>query len=337
MDIFIFMLKIIIINKVLVLISIILLFTFSNGAYADMTSSDINFPKTFENWTRSQQGKTINSQNIFKYMNGAGELYLSYRFDHLQVVEFKKSGQADILVEVYFMKSPEDAFGLLSLDWGGEPVDTDQTLTKTSVAPPHRSLYGAGLLRIAVDSIYVRILSNLETPEIRKTILSLGQWITKDRKACQEPKLLKKLPLKLGPDYTLQKDRIGYFRSYLVLNNMYYISHQNILNLNHSTNVVFAPYELEIDSNTKKKIQFLLIKYPDKKILYKALEQFHKNYLTEFPINYKKNGELAESNFYKIEDGFVGYKLYESYLTILFEIPDQQLAESMLKQIKNFK
>ncbi len=318
-----------IINTVLIIISIIII----NGAYADMNAPDLNLPKTFESWTQSKQIKKIDSQNIFKYMNGAGELYLSYKFDHLQVVEYKKPDQADILVEIYFMDSPEDAFGLLSLDWGGKPFGEDLTSNNTLIAPPFRSLYGAGLLRIATDSVYVRIFSYLETEETRKTILSLGQWITKNRKTCQEPELLKKMPLELGPGYQLRKDRIGYFRSYLVLNNMYYISHQNILNLNHSTSAVFAPYELMIDSNTKKKIQFLLIQYPDKATSYKALEQFHKTYLTEFSISYGKDGELVQSNSYKIEDGVVGYKIDGSYLIILFELSDQQLAKSMLKQI----
>ncbi|MCP3899089.1 MAG: hypothetical protein GY707_05065, partial [Desulfobacteraceae bacterium] len=212
MNISIFMIRTFVINTVFILISIMII----NGAYADMNAPDLNLPETFESWTRSKQIKTVDSQNIFKYMNGAGELYLSYKFDHLQVVEYKKPNQADILVEIYFMDSSEDAFGLLSLDWGGKPFGEDLTSNDSLIAPPFRSLYGAGLLRIATDSIYVRIFSYLETEETRKTILSLGQWITKNRKACQEPELLKKLPLELGPGYQLRKDRIGYFRSYLV-------------------------------------------------------------------------------------------------------------------------
>ncbi|MCP4024528.1 MAG: hypothetical protein GY729_22000 [Desulfobacteraceae bacterium] len=298
-----------------------------------MTTHAFNLPATIGKWNRSDSVKMINNQNIFNYMNGAGELYLSYGFDHLQVYEYKNPDQADILVEVYLMKSSDEAFGLLSLDWGGEPVETGSTSQKsskkTSISPPHRALYGSGLLRAAFDSIYVRIMSYQETPEARKAILSLHKVMLENRTSCPEPELLKRLPLELASDYQLRKDRIGYFHSYLVLNMLYYISHQNVLNLDHSTNVVFAPYEQQIDSQTKKKVQFLLIQYPDKAKAVLALEQFHNAYLPEF----KKEDKILKSNSYKIEDGVVCYRLDENYLTILFELDDLELAKTILSRV----
>jgi hypothetical protein len=55
-------------------------------------------------------------------MNGAGELYIGYRFRHLDVYEYTSGSEENILVELYYMETPDDAFGLLSLDWGGESV-----------------------------------------------------------------------------------------------------------------------------------------------------------------------------------------------------------------------
>ena len=96
------------------------------------------------------------SSNIFDYMNGAGELYLAYGFDHLEVYEYTADDQDSILVEVYVMNTSDDAFGLLSLDWGGEPVTLQSTpsfQSNPAVAPPYRALYGMGLLRIRADTI----------------------------------------------------------------------------------------------------------------------------------------------------------------------------------------
>ena len=84
-----------------------------------------NLPKTVGVWNRAESPRIIGSNNIFKYMNGAGELYLGYRFRHLEVFNYTSADQGNILVELYFMESPDDAFGLLSLDWGGEPVSFD--------------------------------------------------------------------------------------------------------------------------------------------------------------------------------------------------------------------
>jgi len=39
-------------------------------------------------WSRPESSKIIDSTNIFKYMNGAGELYLGYRFDHLEGFDY---------------------------------------------------------------------------------------------------------------------------------------------------------------------------------------------------------------------------------------------------------
>jgi hypothetical protein len=55
-------------------------------------------------------------------MNGAGELYLGYRFRHLEVFDYLSTNKDHILLELYYMERPEDAFGLLSLDWGGKPI-----------------------------------------------------------------------------------------------------------------------------------------------------------------------------------------------------------------------
>ena len=79
--------------------------------------------KTVGIWTRPDSPKLIGKSNIFDYMDGAGELYLAYRFDHLESYEYEAEGQKEILVELYFMESSDDAFGLLSLDWAGDAMN----------------------------------------------------------------------------------------------------------------------------------------------------------------------------------------------------------------------
>jgi len=96
-------------------------------------------------------------------MNGAGELYLGYRFRHLEVFNYTSADQGNILVELYLMESPDDAFGLLSLDWGGEPVSFDDTpaaVSNQSFTALSRALYGCGLLRLWSDDIRILGTSN---------------------------------------------------------------------------------------------------------------------------------------------------------------------------------
>ena len=88
----------------------------------EMSGTTTKLPKQLGRWTLVGSPRRIDSETIFDYMNGAGELYLAYHFHHLTVAEYGDTDDNRILVEVYKMKGPNDAFGLLSMDWGGEPV-----------------------------------------------------------------------------------------------------------------------------------------------------------------------------------------------------------------------
>jgi hypothetical protein len=319
-----------------VLICFFLIYFFLTGAIVELEANQINLPKTIGDWTRPDSAQTIDSSNIFQYMNGAGELYLSYGFNHLDVYEYSSDSQKSILVELYYMKTSDDAFGLLSLDWGGEPVTYNHsTVNKKSfaIAPPDRALYGKGLLRIWSNNIYARVMAEYETPDSREAVLSLGRAIVAKRINPPHPKLLNILPKTIGSDWKLRSDRIGYFRSFLVLNSIYYISHQNILNLDLSTEAVIAPFE-KANKEGLKRVRFLFVKYSDSTQARQALIKFHKAYLPEHKTDLVEGSMTENPNFFKIEDGWLGYKLHGPYIAFVFECPDQKSAQNILKQIQ---
>src|SRR3974377_2078209 len=82
-------------------------------------SVETKLPRKVGVWTRSDKPRIITSRSIFDYMDGAGELYIGYRFRLLDVYDYSSADQDDILVEIYWMETSDDAFGLLSNDWGG--------------------------------------------------------------------------------------------------------------------------------------------------------------------------------------------------------------------------
>jgi len=302
----------------------------------ELEANEINLPKTIGAWTRPDSAQTIDSTSIFKYMNGAGELYLSYGFNHLEVYEYTADNQKSILVELYYMKTSDGAFGLLSLDWGGEHVTFNHfPVNKASyaIAPPERALYGKGLLRIWSDNIYARVMAEHETPDSREAVLSLGRAIVANHKNPPQPRLLNILPQTIGSDWKLRNDRIGYFHSYLVLNSLYYLSHQNILNLDFSNEAVTAPYE-KANNGDLKRVQFLFVKYSDSTQARQALETFHKAYLPEHKKDFGAGSMTESPNFFNIEDGWLGYKLHGPCIALVFECPDQKSAQNILKQIQ---
>ena len=61
-----------------------------------LEAREIKLPKTIGHWAGPDEPRVINSGNIFAYMNGAGELYLSYRFHHLEVYDYRFDTQDNI-------------------------------------------------------------------------------------------------------------------------------------------------------------------------------------------------------------------------------------------------
>ncbi|MFC2165861.1 DUF6599 family protein [Acidobacteriota bacterium] len=302
-----------------------------------MTESKPTLPKTVGLWTRPESPQIITAENIFDYMNGAGELYVGYCFDHLEAYEYAAEDQKEILVEIYFMKTSDDAFGLLSLDWGGEPLDLNQaTLEKSPSVQSEwpRALYGKGLLRLWSDSIYARIMAYQETPESREAVLAIGQIIAKDGMNSPSPELMKSPPDAFQSEWKLIKDRVSFFRTHLVLNSLYYLGHENMLDLDHASEAVTASYEKKDSSGSRSRIRFLKVKYPDPNKAHNALAHFHKSYLPEhtFPEKAVSGQEIV--NTYPIEDGWLGYKLQDDTLTFIFECPDQETARTIIQQVK---
>jgi hypothetical protein len=300
-----------------------------------LEAREINLPKTIGRWAGPDEPRVINSQNIFAYMNGAGELYLSYRFHHLEVYDYRFDTQDNILVELYFMETSDDAFGLLSLDWGGESISLGGSPAKAANQPlpsSTRALYGAGLLRIWSDNLYARVMAFRETPASKQAVLALGQAITADRRNPPEPELLKITPLTIDSSWKLRKDRLSFFRSYLVLNSIYYLSEENILDLDLSTEAITAPYEHISSPGDRKRIQFLCVKYENHERARKALNHFHDAYLPEHKKKFKADSATKSPNLFKLEDGWLAYTLCGKYIAIVFACPDQESARAIIRK-----
>ena len=322
-------------------IIIILILAILAGVILKMKTSAIRLPQTIGLWTRPDSPQIVTSTNIFDYMDGAGELYIGYRFDHIEVYEYTSGSQDDILVELYFMDTSDDAFGLLSLDWGGEPVALSSSPENSSTgsnARFNRALYGEGLLRIWSDELYARIMAYRETPEAKEAVLAIGRAITANQKNLPGPEMMEILSPVIDSEWRLRKDRLSFFRSYLVLNSIYYLSPQNILNLDLLVDAVTAPYEKTKESEDRKRIQFLLVKYIDLESARQALSHFHEVFLPEYKKGFRVDSATQDTLVYEVEGGWLGYRLHGSHVAIVFDCPDQESARKIIRQnISNLK
>ncbi len=70
----------------------------------------------------SQQGEILKykADNLYEYINGAADLYLTYDFQELQVAEYHNGKNASIVIEIYRFNNTDQAFGIYSQERPGE-------------------------------------------------------------------------------------------------------------------------------------------------------------------------------------------------------------------------
>lgn len=265
-------------------------------------------------WTRAGQAERIGPAGIFGYMDGSGELYLGYRLRFLDAWQYSSPEADGILVELYQMRSSDDAFGLLSGDWGGEPVGVP-----AATGEP-RALYGAGLLRVWADDVYARVLARQETERSRAAVLALGRAILSRPAAGAAPALVGRIPSCIGSQFRLRPSRTVFLRSHLVLNSVYFLSLENLLELGAHCEAVAATYAHEDDAA----VQLLFIRYPDPPAASAALRHYLRVYLPE-------RDPAGDEGYAAIEDGWAGYRQSGRALALVFACAGQTSARLFIE------
>ncbi len=68
-------------------------------------------------WGQSEDAQRFLPENLFEYINGAAEIYLSYDFHELMVAQYQnEQSPASVSVEIYDMGSPVNSFGIYSAE-----------------------------------------------------------------------------------------------------------------------------------------------------------------------------------------------------------------------------
>jgi hypothetical protein len=285
-------------------LTVFLLIIFTGVTMANQLESLL--PPKATGFEKSEQAKSFDRKNLYDYLDGGAELYLAYNFQSLLVQDYK-AGEKSITVEVYLMETSQDAFGLYSLDQEGENIQIGD-----------RANYGSGLLKFWKGNYFVRITDMNGNDQNKEAILELGKNISQkiDVKG-KLPELLSRLPADGLVPYTER-----FFHKQIVLNNLYFLSTENLLNLSEKTSAVMGDYLLG-----KMSLKLLLISYPDTSSAKSAFVNFCTKYLKVEP-----SGNRV---IQKVEEGkFVGAELEKNYLWLTFESKDEKATGAFLQNLK---
>jgi hypothetical protein len=262
-------------------------------------------PASIDGWNKAAQPSVYAPGNLSDYIDGGAELYISYNFKSLLSVKYVKEHDRDMIIDIFDMGGSFDAFGVFA--HSRETVDNQVG---------QGSEYSAGLLTFWKGRYYVSILAYPETPEKKKTIFSLGRRIA-DEINTEGP-----LPpvISLLPQENLVPESVRYFHHYIWLNGFYFVSNENILNIDDNTQAAMGKYRLPAGS-----AYLLLVVYPDDAKARAGHDHFLKQYLADSPEGILKMRD----------DRWAGCKQKGNLVAVVLNAPSAQVARAFLVKIKN--
>ncbi len=313
-------------------------------ASAGPQEESATLPERAGPWVRSTACRRITEDTIFDYMDGAGELYLAYRFSHLDVCDYEapEASLGTIQVELYWMTHADDAFGLLSTDWGGEPVDLRGGPGPAGPAiaggagaaasgrgpsvPPHDALYGGGLLRFWSGSLYGRIMATRESPDSRAQVLAIATSIVSKRPANEgPPAILSRVPPGLGREYTLRPDRTCFFRSHYILNSVYYLAPDDVLGFGPAVDAAMSEFR-SVRAGVRP-LRLVQILYPSPDAAAAALRTFLG--AVQLPTAAAGAGAGAQAAAAKSDGGWTGWAAGGRALAIVLDAAAEADAKKL--------
>jgi hypothetical protein len=199
-------------------------------------------PRDAGGWKAATRLQTFTRDTVVQYLDVTAEICLAYDFKKLTIQEYATSGGPAIFIEIYEMDSAEDAFGLFSHDRKGEPASVG-----------NESIYGLNTLRFWKGKVFVRLITEKETPEAKKAVFALADKIAGVlSKEGKKPKISV-----CFPTVDLLPNSLHYFHKQVSLNTFIYFGDENILDLNERTEAAIAQFAPD-----GQKVGALLCLYP---------------------------------------------------------------------------
>jgi len=274
----------------------------------NVSAQDLNalLPDEINGYKPAGKDTYYNQENLFDYINGGAELFISYNFDKVISRTYKNNDEPKIVVEIFDMQEAKNAFGVFSHDREG----LDNTYGQGS------EIYTDAII-FWKDRYYISILSYGETDMSKKSLHDLAAGI--DRLITTEGKL----PAIIThiPQADLVPESIFYFHHYVWLNAFYYITDKNILNIDDSTDAVLAKY-----GEPSSRYYLLLVEYLTRENADKAHTSFIENYAPE----------LGSNTAIQTEDGkWIGCSQYGKILVAVFNAPAKENVTGLIEKIIN--
>lgn len=216
---------------------------------SELPKMDKIFPD-IEGLERDGKPQIFTAQNLFEYINGAAEVYLSYGFQELAVMNYDNDQEQSITIEIYRHSSSNNGFGIYS---------QEKPLESTFLSIGVQGYYEPGVLNFFKGDYYVKLLSFGLGDKDRSILVKIGEEVAE----------------KLPGETDFPKTILCFPEKGKVKNSERYIS-KNFLGHSFLHSAFVADYELE-----KDKYRVFIIETADtsaaKEMINKYLKLLEKN------------------------------------------------------------
>jgi len=157
-------------SQIYLLTVLILFFSISQAPINGETESDVKtlLPE-LESWNMIESPQTFQTENLFEYINGAAESYISYDFEELVVAEYKKNDDCEVVLEIYDMGDKNNSFGIYS----SERYPDSQFISMGT-----QGYLDRGAMNFLIGRYYVKLMSFECGDESEETLKKFAETIS---------------------------------------------------------------------------------------------------------------------------------------------------------------
>lgn len=278
----------------------VLFWFFNRQAEPAGNGIELNLPSSVEGWHRAPAGRHYDAESIFSYINGHAEVYLAYGMRGCSAERYTgPDGQPDLILDIFEMASPADAFGVFTHDTEGEAVGIGRD-----------SRYRYGWLSFWQGPNFVSIVAEGETELAEQATLELGRQVASLLPSeGTAPSILEALP-----EAGLELRSVRYLHHPQILNTHLPIDPENLLDLGMDTEAVLGTYRRDSEG-----AYLLIVDYPDENraigVENRVLEEL----------------AAAERDRSIGEDTFAGCRREGNRLAVALETPSEEWVGSLLQ------
>lgn len=258
-------------------------------------------PDEIDGWEVDDAG-LWDKQTLYTYINGGAELYLSHSFEQAASRRYTRGDQPEIMVDLFRMATPDDAYAVFSLSREKENAGFGENAQE-----------GPGMLLFRKHRYCVSIVSYPVTDAAQAAVHRLARMIEQAiPEGTGSPDLIRHLP-----EAQQRRGSVRYFRHHAWQNVYGLISHDDILHIGDSAEVAVARYGEE-----KQTATVYVLRYPNASTTAAGLAGWRDRY-----------GITDEREALESDGRWHTARQRNDHLLLVHAAPDRETAAILLERI----